>query len=444
MKRTPTHLFLDTKRPSSDPPPSNLLRVSVDTTSSAFCHAPPPTRTHTHTQKGKGFDKRGRVCMGEGGMDASMLAVATCTTAFLVLCASTRVCLAARRTVQSALAWQAERERGVVIAVQRTLRCRLLDGFFLVTALTCDLTFYITFLPFLFWAGALHTARHLTMLCALLLYVGNALKDVCAAPRPDWKPRRSAAESITLVHGDADHEAHSEEYGFPSTHTINTAGVLAFALASNGVSFWEDSVPLRCAGAWLALIMLGRLYLGMHSPVDLAGGLVVAAAVVYAYLLAAPALDEWVLHECPSMLAYTFVVSLVVLVAYPTPQRPTPSRSFVVYFSGVCFGVVAGIWRRPDVHQAPLSAHASEAAYLAELLTSTVGAGAVAKRFVVGIVLVLAAREVAKRVFRVCVFVEAILLRPLYFFCVTFLHMKILLLTHLTHTGCIEDCGWPN
>ena len=56
------------------------------------------------------------------------------------------------------------------------------------TGIFCNVEFYITFLPFLFWSGNQKLARSCTLLMATCIYSGNAIKDVVCAPRPSCPP----------------------------------------------------------------------------------------------------------------------------------------------------------------------------------------------------------------------------------------------------------------
>ncbi|CAJ1361096.1 unnamed protein product [Effrenium voratum] len=76
------------------------------------------------------------------------------------------------------------------------------------------------------------------------------------------------------------------EYGLPSTHTINTLCIWSYILYfySSSTSFGDGmSVYWNIARSpwlcmlfglniiWCLFIMWGRVYLGMHSPVDIGG-----------------------------------------------------------------------------------------------------------------------------------------------------------------------------
>lgn len=73
--------------------------------------------------------------------------------------------------------------------------------------------FYIIFLSLLHWNIDSYVFRHLVILWALSMYVGQALKTIIKWPRPPAPPIVRLEENMKLEF----------EYGFPSTHaTVST------------------------------------------------------------------------------------------------------------------------------------------------------------------------------------------------------------------------------
>ncbi len=74
--------------------------------------------------------------------------------------------------------------------------------------------------------------------------------------------------------------SHSPDNGFPSDHELLTAGLAAVVSSSNiifGVILWLLAI----------LIGVARIYVGVHSPLDIAASVVVAVSVtviIYNYL----------------------------------------------------------------------------------------------------------------------------------------------------------------
>jgi len=159
---------------------------------------------------------------------------------------------------------------------------RFLDALFSGLSCVVSVPFYTAFLPLLFWSGHGRLARQMTLLMAFCDYLGNCVKDVVSAPRPSSPPVRR----ITAT---KDEEDNAMEYGLPSSHTLNTvclSGYLLHYLFS--YPQYEDA-SIKCFGLALVclvvvLIGLGRIYLGMHSLVDIIAGLTIGLMILAFWL----------------------------------------------------------------------------------------------------------------------------------------------------------------
>ena len=129
--------------------------------------------------------------------------------------------------------------------------------------------------------GDLAAQIMVTVLGSLIL--NAALKDLFDRPRPDlWAPR-----------------GQYQWAAYPSGHAI--VGVAVFFMVAR-LLFREKGWrwPFAVAAGMLAVNLYSRLYLGVHWPTDIIGGLLLGivwlAAVVYAFRsveqLRAPALEE--------------------------------------------------------------------------------------------------------------------------------------------------------
>ena len=290
-----------------------------------------------------------------------------------------------------------------------------MDSHSLRSALRFHDRFYITFLPFLFWTGNQRLARSATLLMATCIYSGNAIKDVVCAPRPSCPP-------VERIGGAERGGEHAEEYGFASTHTINSFVLSAFVAWHAGFRPWRalgvepavaDAVVWGAVLLWTAGVMYSRIYLGMHSPVDVVAGFVIGGVLLVFWILVDPFVEAFITDQASNVVPFQITMSVLLVNAYPVPLRRTPSFTYAVYFSGVCSGVVIGVWRTfTRFHDA--AAQASARAHLWRPVGDDSGAveaalGAVAgewgvvglrvlARFVVGLAIVLAARAATKAV----------------------------------------------
>ena len=93
------------------------------------------------------------------------------------------------------------------------------------------------------------------------------LKDWVARPRPTRVPELEGV--LHLVN-----EYRSGQYGFVSSHAANTIAVaLLFSL------IWRNKIATVSLMLWVAANCYSRMYLGVHYPTDVLGGLIVGSLV---------------------------------------------------------------------------------------------------------------------------------------------------------------------
>ena len=96
------------------------------------------------------------------------------------------------------------------------------------------------------------------------------LKDLVARPRPSRVPELEGV--LHTVNG-----YRSGQYGFVSSHAANTMACgLLFAL------IWRKKIATIGLMLWVAMNCYSRMYLGVHYPLDIIGGLVIGALVAVA------------------------------------------------------------------------------------------------------------------------------------------------------------------
>ena len=104
------------------------------------------------------------------------------------------------------------------------------------------------------------------------------LKDWVARPRPTRVPELEGM--LHLVNG-----YKSGQYGFVSSHAANTMAVaLLFSL------IWRNKIATVGLMLWVAANCYSRMYLGVHYPTDILGGLIVGSLVAVG--------GYWLLGRC--------------------------------------------------------------------------------------------------------------------------------------------------
>ena len=124
------------------------------------------------------------------------------------------------------------------------------------------------------------------MIVVIVLAVGAAdfiasgiLKDLVARPRPTRVPELEGV--LHLVNG-----YKSGKFGFVSSHAANTMAVaLLFSL------IWRNKIATVGLMLWVAANCYSRMYLGVHYPTDILGGLLIGAAVAVAAYVVLRRLD---------------------------------------------------------------------------------------------------------------------------------------------------------
>ncbi|KAF9943299.1 hypothetical protein BGZ67_003062 [Mortierella alpina] len=156
--------------------------------------------------------------------------------------------------------------------LQERWRTPFLDSYFTLTAFAGHPLFFVCILPIMFWYGHSVFARGFVNVACAGVFVTSWVKDYLCLPRPLSPPlvRLSRSKRVHL------------EYGFPSTHTSNATSIALYLLSYLLISDW--SIPGKLFAilgllVYLFSVIFGRLYCGMHTRTDIAGGAVIGVAV---------------------------------------------------------------------------------------------------------------------------------------------------------------------
>jgi len=175
-----------------------------------------------------------------------------------------------------------------------------LDGLFTVATFLGEEQFYLVFLPLIYWCLDKRTGIRLAYVFLLSAYVNLFLKDVFAIPRPD-DPRIRFLRRETSP-------------SFPSGHAQGATVVWGYlATQWHNVAFWTIAIVL------IFLCSLSRMYVGVHFPQDLVGGIVIGVLYLLAFnWLATNWSRKWAKMPLVAKASLWVIVPTGLLIAHPS------------------------------------------------------------------------------------------------------------------------------
>lgn len=217
---------------------------------------------------------------------------------------------------------------------QQTSRFRttntFLHNFFMLGSVFGTEIFYISYIPMMFWAYEHWTGRRLVQIWVITMYIGQVLKEFFQMPRPTSPPTFPMEPNFKA------------EFGFPSTHAIAGASLAFGTLLS--VCSPEDSIfpfALFFAVFFTAWVCLSRVYKGMHSILDILGGLSITALYLIFGWRHLDEVDHYV-----QTVPFSPVICLAsnFVLGWFYPNGDTPSRKDTVVILGCGAGINVANW----------------------------------------------------------------------------------------------------
>ena len=151
-----------------------------------------------------------------------------------------------------------------------SIRTPVGDAFFSAITHLGDETFFLVIAITFFWCVSKRQGYYILMTGVVGSVFNQWLKIICRIPRP-WilDPNFTIVESAREA---------ASGYSFPSGHTQNIAGTFGC------IGRYNKQKWLKIASAVvIVLVALSRMYLGVHTPLDVGVSLVVAAALVFSF-----------------------------------------------------------------------------------------------------------------------------------------------------------------
>lgn len=189
-----------------------------------------------------------------------------------------------------------------------SIRTPFLDSFFAALTHLGEETIVIVLGILLFWCINKREGYYLLGIGLIGTVVNQFLKLLCRVPRP-W----ALDENFTIVESA---RAEATGYSFPSGHTQTAVGLFG------GIARWNKNLWLRIGCIVLAaLVAVSRMYLGVHTPLDVGVSLIIAAVMVFAlYPLMHKATEkERTLRILFAVMTGLAVLNLLFVELYPFP-----------------------------------------------------------------------------------------------------------------------------
>ena len=210
--------------------------------------------------------------------------------------------------------------------------------------------FYMLLIPLVLWNSPADAiwAHGFIFVFILSLMVGDFFKNLFALPRPPLRFLMNAA--------DFDEDAiDNRDFGWPSTHAANAVVVPFFLIHEfcGGIWLWDSSQPywtmfINCVGLWWCLsITVSRLYLGVHSPTDVQGGMIMGGIILKLWAWFGSSFLQAMMNYEHTLFVSTLAVILFLLI-HPRPVPPMANYTYqeVVKLGGFMQGFCCGAWLR--------------------------------------------------------------------------------------------------
>ncbi|KAK0138444.1 Sphingosine-1-phosphate phosphatase 1 [Merluccius polli] len=244
--------------------------------------------------------------------------------------------------------------------------------------------FFIAFFPFLFWNVDALVGRRLIVVWAWNLFLGQSTKDLVRWSRP-------ASPPVVKVE-----VFYNSEYSMPSTHAM-TGTAIPFSLFLLSCGRWEYSFSfgLSVALAWSLLVCVSRVYMGMHSVLEVITGFLYSLLILAVLQPMLDAIDGFYATHPLAPLAIVLSHVGMGLLAFSLDSWST-SRGDTAQALGTGVGTALGTHvnhRLGLLTDPPLSA--------LPLAVPAAGLGLVGRslaRFVLGVAVLLVCRMVMKAV----------------------------------------------
>ncbi len=214
-----------------------------------------------------------------------------------------------------------------------SLRTPVLDAIFSVITMLGEETVFMAIGMVIFWCVDKYQGYYLLTTGFLGTLINQFLKMLCRIPRPWVKD-----PNFTIV--EAAREA-ATGYSFPSGHTQTSVGFFG------GIARWNKDKLLRIVTiAICVLVPLSRMYLGVHTPLDVGVSIAVALVLIFvAYPLFQKAMySPKIMFIILGSMTLISLAYLLFAVLFPFPADTDPHNLLSAQKNGyTLFGCMLGL-----------------------------------------------------------------------------------------------------
>ena len=144
-----------------------------------------------------------------------------------------------------------------------------LDIFFTIVTKIGNPEYYMIVVPLFYWCINKRDAFKFTMFFLFSMYINSALKAITSVARP-------SGEEIRILYNESTYGSSS----FPSGHTQGSASFWGYMSL-----YFKNRFFTILAVIIIILVGISRMYLGLHYPVDVIGGLVISILLLIIFNL---------------------------------------------------------------------------------------------------------------------------------------------------------------
>ena len=186
-----------------------------------------------------------------------------------------------------------------------------------------DETFYLLFMPLVYWCIDRRTGARLFFLLLFSAYINAVAKDLADQPRPFTYDQRVLA----LVSAGGG--------GLPSGHTQNAVVTWGYLAACS-----HKKISWLVAGFLMLAIPVSRIYLGVHFPTDLLGGYLLGALILFFFIWFLPAIERALVDKgLVRQLVFAVFVPLILMLSNPIGNQYALSMISVLMGLGAGFAL---------------------------------------------------------------------------------------------------------